>query len=81
MNDSYKLGYEIVTYSKIRMTKERALERFKKDTEAHNMITNNYPERFKRNWKAIGAAMSRNFASVWFGEFEDPDGNLSLTKK
>jgi len=67
-------GYEISAQNSGKMTSQGALEQWKGSTPHHNVILNR-DIWFDNNWQAIGAAVSKHFAVVWFGTEFDPAGS------
>lgn len=71
-------GYEIAYYSSIgddplSDMAGSALEAWKDSPGHRHMIINSYGWR-RMKWQAIGVAIYENYAVVWFGEKEDPEG-------
>ncbi len=67
---SYKgNGYEIAAASSGTLTPKHALEMWKRSKGHHNVIINK--GMWKREWKAIGAAIYKGYAVVWFGHEKD----------
>jgi uncharacterized protein YkwD len=68
---SYKgNGYEIVAWASIDISVSLAMDLWKKSNGHNGMILNqgtwkNHP------WKAMGVAIYKNYASVWFGELNE----------
>lgn len=62
-------GYEISAWSSTNITPERALSLWKASTGHHNLIVNKGI--WKDEWKAIGAAIYKGHAAVWFGHEND----------
>ena len=83
---SYKgNGYEIAVgsngcCSNFVMTADYALNSWKKSS-GHNMVIINESVWKKRPWNAIGIAIYKGFAVVWFGEETDPDTEIKATPK
>lgn len=65
-------GYEIAAWSSIDITAEQALSLWKESSGHNNVILNK--ETWKNiEWNAMGAAMYKGYAVVWFGkEVETP---------
>jgi uncharacterized protein YkwD len=72
-------GFEIAVgsseprFSKTTTTAQRALDQWKSSVH-HNNVVLNKDIWESRTWNAIGIGMKDNFACVWFGKIEDPEG-------
>ncbi len=67
---SYKgNGYEIAAASSGSLTAANALAMWKGSPGHHNVIINK--GMWKREWKAMGAAIYKGYAVVWFGHEKD----------
>lgn len=66
-------GYEIAVslHGRTQLTPELALELWEASAPHHNVIVNSGEWR-KTKWRAYGAAMSKHYAVIWFGEV--PEG-------
>ena len=63
-------GYEIAAWRSDRMQPEHAMALWRESRGHHDVILNR--GMWSRvQWRAIGAAMSENYAVVWFGEESD----------
>jgi len=72
-------GYEIAAWSSIDITAEQALSLWKESSGHNNVILNK--DIWKNvEWNAMGAAMYKGYAVVWFGKETDPEktGNVIL---
>lgn len=67
-------GYEIAHYSSAGATPSSALEGWKRSS-GHNEVMINGGRWAALNWKAIGIAIYKEYAVVWFGEEEDKSTN------
>jgi len=67
-------GYEIVAYYSARMTPATALELWEQ-SHAHRAMVLNHGMWANNTWRAMGAAIGRHYAVVWFGESPDPAGH------
>ena len=65
-------GYEIAVRSTI-LTPEEALQLWKKSTGHNNVIINKDIWK-KTQWKSIGIGINGQYATVWFGKEDDPEG-------
>ncbi|MFK7846855.1 MAG: CAP domain-containing protein [Rhodothermales bacterium] len=63
-------GYEVSAWLSEQMNAESALALWKKSSGHHEVIMNRGSWSAVR-WRAIGAAMSENYAVVWFGTSRD----------
>ncbi len=69
---SYKgYGYEIAASSSAELTAELALSIWKTSRGHHNVILNK--GMWKKEWKAMGAAIYKGYAVVWFGHEKDTE--------
>jgi hypothetical protein len=65
-------GYEIAAWSSINITAQEALSLWKESAGHNNVILNK--DIWKDvEWKAMGAAMYKDYAVVWFGKETDPE--------
>lgn len=64
-------GYEIAATGNAGLTAEEALDQWK-NSVLHNDVMVNQGAWVDVEFRAIGAAMSENYAVVWFGEETDP---------
>ncbi len=64
-------GYEIVAYYSSRITPETALELWEQ-SQGHRAMVLNRGIWADNTWRAMGAAIGRHYAVVWFGESPDP---------
>lgn len=64
-------GYEISATGNAGLTAEEALDQWK-NSEPHNDVMINQGAWIDTEFNAIGAAISENYAVVWFGEETDP---------
>ncbi len=69
------VGYEISVIYTGKMTPNVALTSWRGSGRHHDVILNRNLWRNIR-WNAMGAAISENYAVVWFGEERDPAGSL-----
>ncbi len=67
-------GYEIAAWSSNNITAKYALEIWKSSSGHHNVIIN-ASTWSNHTWKAIGGAIYKGYAVVWFGKEEDPEKN------
>lgn len=65
-------GYEIAAWRSSGMDREEAL-RIWRDSDAHHEVMVNRGVWSEVEWEAIGAALSEEYALVWFGE--EPEGD------
>lgn len=63
-------GYEIAAWASPSINAESALEQWK-DSPGHNAVILNKDIWKDNQWRALGAAINREYAVVWFGE--EPD--------
>lgn len=70
-------GYEAVFYQSSGITSEVAYEHFKRDSSAMNLAleTGRYDD---KKWNAMGVSVFEGFASIWFGELIDEQGEPLL---
>ncbi len=64
-------GYEIAAWSSSDITAEQALSMWQSSSGHHDVILNNNTWA-NTQWKAIGAAIYKGYAVVWFGSEIDP---------
>ena len=65
-------GYEIVYWENKDATADNAFEQWRTVTASRSLITN-FKEWEDFSWKAMGVAIEKNFAIVWFGEKMDAE--------
>lgn len=65
-------GYEIAAQSTI-LSPQEALNLWKKSTGHNNVIINKDIWK-KVQWKSIGIGINGQYATVWFGKEDDPEG-------
>ncbi len=65
-------GYEIVYWENKDATADNAFDQWRTVTASRSLITN-FKEWEDFSWKAMGVAIEKNFAIVWFGEEVDPE--------
>ena len=63
-------GYEVSATNSGCITAESALEQWKR-SPGHNEVILNEGQWASREWRAVGAAFSGNYAVAWFGEDAD----------
>jgi len=72
-------GYEISFYSTRKYSSPEALAadilKGWQESKSHNEVILNQEIWKDIEWKAIGIGISENFATVWFGEVIDPEGD------
>lgn len=66
-------GYEIVAHYSDRISPAMAVELWR-ESAAHDAIVLNRGMWADNTWRAMGAAIGRHYAVVWFGESTDPAG-------
>ncbi len=66
-------GYEIVAHYTAPITPAMAIEIWR-ESAAHNAMVLNHGRWADNTWRAMGAAIGRHYAVVWFGESPDPAG-------
>lgn len=64
-------GFEIATYNSHGLNRRKAIDQWIRSKGHHDIILNREIWSVA-DWKAVGAAISNNFAVIWFGELEDP---------
>lgn len=65
-------GYEIAAWSSIDITAEEALSLWK-ESSGHNNVILNKGTWSNTEWKAMGVAIYKGYAAVWFGKETDPE--------
>ena len=66
-------GYEIAHWSSAGITPQGSLNGWKSSKGHNDVIINR--GMWKKEWKAIGIGIYKNYAIIWFGHEEDPDGS------
>lgn len=70
-------GYELVYYQNTQVTSGLAFNAWKENASAKNMILQQGKYEDK-NWQALGVALFDGYASIWFGESTDDQGEPPL---
>ncbi|MBI3233484.1 MAG: CAP domain-containing protein [Bacteroidetes bacterium] len=70
-------GYEIAAFFSDKMTAEKALELWK-SSPGHNSVICNLGMWKAMDWGAMGVSVYGNYAVVWFGVPNDPDGKPAV---
>ena len=65
-------GYEIAAWSSIDITAQEAISLWK-ESAGHNNVILNMDTWSNVEWKAMGAAIYKGYAVVWFGKETDPE--------
>ena len=76
-NKIYKdYGYEIAYWHSAQATAEGAFAGWK-SSSGHNAVMIEDSIWKGMNWQAMGIGIYRNYAVVWFGQTEDPQGSVT----
>jgi hypothetical protein len=70
-------GYEIVYWENKDATADNAFDQWRTVSASRSLITN-FKEWEDFSWKAMGVAIEKNFAIVWFGEEMDPETETKI---